>query len=339
MPVHRTSALGTPWLWLAVAVGLAALVLTRLSVGPLSVAPPRVWSELISGPDTLSAENLAVWQFRMPRVLTAIAAGLALAMAGAAMQTLFGNPLAGPDVLGISAGASLGVALTLLGGGILAVGWGLTWAAVAGASATMGLVLLIAPRVRPPTLLLLGLMLATSLSGWVGLLQAWGDAERGRAYLLWTMGSIGGTSLATALQLLGWVVPAAVVLMVSARGLDALHLGPLAAEALGVSAVRLRWALIVAVSLVTGAVTAVCGPIAFVGVAVPHVAAALLGHRLHRSWLPLTGLLGAGVLLGCDVLTALLPGGESVPLNALTAVLGAPVVAVVIWRREEAWAN
>ena len=329
------------WLLVAGCTGTLLLMLGGLLLGSVQLSPAEVLAGLF---DPESSTGVLVWQFRVPRVVTALVAGAALSVGGAAMQTLFGNPLAGPDVLGISAGASLGVAAVVLAGGAvggvlggLVGSLGLTAAAALGSMLSLVLLLGLANRLSAVTLLLLGLMLATALTGVVSVLHFLADPERGRAFVIWAMGSVRGTGLRDLPVLTLATALGTAVVFASAKGLDALRLGPEGAEALGVAVRPLRLRLILATALLTGAVTAACGPIGFVGVAVPHLASGLLGTRVHKVWLPMSAILGAVTLLTCDLLLNLIPGGRSLPINAVTAALGAPVVAWVILRNQRAW--
>ncbi|MEM9556863.1 MAG: iron ABC transporter permease [Acidobacteriota bacterium] len=326
----------------AVLVGVVALFLLDLALGSARVPLAEVIRALL-GESTRPEWSAIVLHFRLPRALTALLAGAALATAGLLMQTLFRNPLAGPYVLGVSAGASLGVALVVLGVGAgsagLLTGFAVgeqvaaVTAAAVGAGAALGLVLLASRRVSVLTLLVLGLLFGYAAGALVTVLLHFAVAERVRAYVVWTFGSFGGvpwrelTVLAPVLGL-GLVLAATL-----AKPLDALLLGGAQARALGVAVERVRWLTLVATALLAGSVTAFCGPVGFVGVAVPHLARGLFRTTHHRVLLPATAGLGALVALAADLL-AQLPGHDAVlPLNAVTALLGAPVVAAVVLRR------
>ena len=331
-----------PLALLALVLGLMAL---GVSTGPVAVSLADAVAALTGGAVEPTLRSI-VLDYRLPRALAAALAGLALALAGGAMQTLMANPLAGPDVLGVSAGASLGVALSLLAGPLVGAGLlppallapellnlGTTALAVGGAAAVMAGLVVAARWLSTATLLLLGLMVATAATGVISLLQFAAGAEAGRAYLIWSFGSVAGSTWAQLPVLAGAVALGGAVVLAQSGGLDLLRLGPLTAQAMGVRLPRLRLWLLLGTSLLTGAVTAVCGPIAFVGVAVPHLARRLDTRPAHRHSLVSIGLMGAVVLLACDQVSQLLPGGRVVPLNAVTAVVGAPVVAWVILTR------
>ena len=258
------------------------------------------------------------------------------------MQTLFRNPLAGPFVLGINAGASLGVALVVLAA--TSVGWagavaGLgAWALVGSATLGAGLVLVLVAIVAvwiqdSTTLLILGLMFSSATSALVGILQYFSEAERIQAFLIWTFGDLGGVTWAQ-LQVL---VPVVVVGLVGAgllvKPLNALLLGEAYARSLGERVGAVRMGIIVSTSLLAGGITAFCGPIAFLGLAVPHLVRALFGTADHRVLMPYVMLLGAALALACDLLAQVPGASVTLPLNAVTSLFGAPVVIWVVLQR------
>jgi iron complex transport system permease protein len=258
------------------------------------------------------------------------------------MQTLFRNPLAGPFVLGLHSGASLGVALVVLagGGGLGFLGvfgllgnLGLVVAASLGAGAVLVLVLFAARRVHTLTLLILGVLLGYAVSAVVTVLLHFSAADRLQAFMVWTFGSFAGVTWSQLRVLVPTLLCATAAAFVVARPLDALLLGEDSARALGVPLVAVRrWCLCCA-AVLAGAVTAFCGPIGFLGVAVPHLARGLFATSEHRILLPATALCGALTALLAD-LVATLPGSSTVlPLNAVTALVGAPCVAWVLLRR------
>jgi iron complex transport system permease protein len=285
-----------------------------------------------------------VLSFRLPKAITAALAGSALAVSGLLMQTLFRNPLADPFVLGISSGASLGVALvvlvtgatgvTLLAGLGLLGDLGLVVASSIGAVAVMALVLAIARRVQSATtLLILGLMFGYVTSALVSILLHFSIPDRIQTYVNWTFGSFSGVTwgqmpLFTAALVAGHAASIAFV-----KPLNALLLGEAYARSMGVNVRRARIGILIGASILAGAVTAFCGPIGFLGVAVPHLCRNRLGTSDHRLLLPASMLLGGTLALLADVVAGV-PGTRLVlPLNAVTALIGAPVVVWVILRR------
>ena len=340
----REFAGAKPLLLLALIVLLGALLLLNLALGSASIPPDEIIKVLLGG----EAEHLAwtniVLKFRLPRTATAALAGMALGVSGLLMQTYFRNPLAEPFVLGVSSGASLGVALVVLTsgavGGALLAGLGLagdlllTAAAGAGAALTMTLVILVAIRVQSNvTLLIIGLMFGYFVGAMVSLLLYFALPERIQAYVNWTFGSFSGVTTAQLPILAVFVVAGLLLSAALVKPLNALLLGEDYARSLGIDLKWARFGIVLATALMVSAVTAFCGPIAFIGIAVPHLSRGLLGSSDHRLLLPGTCLAGACVAL-CAALIAELPGNNLVlPLNVVTAFLGAPVVILVVLRQ------
>lgn len=322
---------------------LGALLLLSLALGSASIPFDQVVSVLFRGEADQPAWTNIVLKFRLPKTLTAMFAGMALGASGLLMQTYFRNPLAEPFVLGVSSGASLGVALVVLTtgavGGALLAGLGLagdlllTVAAGLGAALAMSLVLLVAVRIQSSaSLLLLGLMFGYLVSALVSLLLYFALPERIQAYINWTFGSFSGVTRAQ-LPILGSIALGGLLLSAAlVKPLNALLLGEEYARSLGVNLKWTRIAIVLATALLVSAVTAFCGPIAFIGIAVPHLCRGLLASADHRLLLPGACLAGACVAL-CASLIAELPGNNLVlPLNVVTALMGAPVVMLVILR-------
>lgn len=324
-------------------VGLLVLAfLTSLSTGSVNI-PLREIVTIISGgePARASWTNI-VWLFRLPKAVTAVLAGAALGVAGLQMQTLFRNPLADPFVLGISSGASLGVALVVLGTagmlgssrmleGIGTLGnLGVVLAASLGAGGVILGVMLVARKVQTMSLLILGLMFGYAVSGLVSILLHFSVAERIQVYINWTFGSFGGTTWNELKVFIPVVIVSLVIAGVMVKPLNALLLGENYARSLGLLYNRTRFWIVVSASVAAGAVTAFCGPIGFLGVAIPHICRGIFGTSDHRVLIPSTILLGGIVALAADIV-AQMPGSQLVlPLNAITALIGAPVVAWVI---------
>ncbi len=329
-------------------VALAAFMLS-LAVGSVRIPLDEIVSVLLGGEASKQAWATIVLKFRLPKALTAMLAGAALSVSGLQMQTLFRNPLAGPFVLGISSGASLGVALTVLLAGV-AVGLGggttllagislagdasLALSAIAGSGLVLLLVMSVARRVQSGmTLLILGLMFGYTTSALVSVLIYFSVVERIQAYISWTFGSFGGVTW----RQLQVMAPA--ILLGLAGGhllmkpLNALLLGETYALSLGLNVRRVRLAIIGTSAVLAGVVTAFCGPIGFLGIAVPHLCRSLLHTSDHRLLLPAVSFMGATLALGADIVAGL-PGSQlTLPLNAVTALLGAPVVIWVILRQ------
>ncbi len=261
------------------------------------------------------------------------------------MQTLFRNPLAGPSVLGISAGASLGVAVVMLAAGsatsIFAIqqlgslgSWLIIGAASLGSAAVLLLILLISTRIKSNvTLLIIGLMIGTMTIALVSIWQYFSNPEQIQDYLIWTFGSLGGV-YGTQLLILSAVVAAGSILAFAlSKSLNGLLLGERYAQSMGFSVQQIRFWVIVSASLLAGSVTAFCGPIGFVGVAVPHLARSLFNTNNHRILIPATLLTGAVLMLACDIVAQLPGSSTTLPISAVTSLVGSPVVIWVIVRQ------
>ena len=322
---------------------LLALLTLNLALGSASIPLEQILRILLGGAPDHPPWQQIVLKIRLPKTATAALAGMALGASGLLMQTYFRNPLAEPFVLGVSSGASLGVALVALGagafGGALLAGLGLagdllmTLAAGLGAAISMSLALLVAIRVQNSvTLLILGLMFGYFVGAMVSLLLYFALPERIQAYINWTFGSFGGVTKGQLPILFGFVLAGLLLSALLIKPLNALLLGDEMARSLGIDLRRARIGIVTATALLVSAVTAFCGPIAFIGIAVPHLSRGLLASSDHRLLLPATCLTGACVAL-CAAIIAELPGNNlALPLNVVTALLGAPVVMLVALR-------
>ena len=331
-----------------VAVATAALLLVAsvtlaVTVGPADLAPGDVWRSVADHLAALAGSGPAepalgvlrdgiVWDLRLPRVLTAAAVGAGLAVGGAVMQSLTRNPLADPYLLGLSSGASLGaVAVLVLGVGVL-----LPVAAFAGALVALVAALTLAGAagtITPGRTVLAGLavaQLAAAGTSFVIFWSATGDSYR--EILAWLMGSLAGARWSAVAIALGATAVLGTALALSGRTLDAFAFGDTAASALGIDVGRTRWVLLTAVALLTGALVAVSGSIGFVGLALPHAVRFLVGPA-HRRLLPLAALAGATFLVWADTAARTVFEPRELPVGIVTAFLGAPVFAVLLWRR------
>ncbi len=332
---------------LALLAALAAAFILSLTLGSVDIPLRDILKILVGAEPERKTWTTIVLNFRLPKAVTATLAGAALAVAGLAMQTLFRNPLADPFILGINSGASLGVALVVLSVGVagisanaLLVGLGLLGnlglvvAASLGAGLILGLMLVVSHRVTSTmTLLILGLMVSYATSATVSLLLYFSVAERIQAYINWTFGSFGTVTWGQLHILAPAVLLSLVLAFFLAKPLNALLLGETYAQTMGLNVRRARLLIISSAAVLAGAVTAFCGPIGFLGIAVPHLARNLFRSSDHRLLIPACALLGATLALAADII-AQLPGSQTVlPLNAVTALIGAPVVAWVILRR------
>lgn len=333
-----------PGLLLILIGGLLVVFLLALAVGSVEIPLDQIITVLLGGEAERTAWTNIVLKFRLPKALTAVFAGMALGVSGLMMQTFFRNPLAGPFVLGISSGASLGVALVVLStgtiGGTLLAGIGLSGdlmlavAAGLGAGLTMVIVLGVSMRIQSSmTLLILGLMFGYLVSAMVSLLLYFSVPERIQAYINWTFGSFSGVTWEQLPILAGIVGIGLLVSLALTKSLNVLLLGENYARSLGLNILWTRIGIVSATALLAGVVTAFCGPIGFIGIAVPHLCRSLFNTSDHRILVPGTILMGAIVALVASLI-AEVPGNNLVlPLNAVTALMGAPVVIIVILRQ------
>lgn len=328
---------------LLLVVGLLGVFALSLILGSVNIPLNEVITVLLGGDASREAWTNIILKFRLPRAITAVLAGAALSVGGVMIQTFFRNPLADPYILGISSGASLGVALVVLtfgtSGAAMLAGLGLigdvgiTVAACAGAALVMMIVLTVARRVQNSiTLLILGLMFGYVTGALVSLLMYFAVPERVQAYVNWGFGSFGGVTWDQLPLLAGVVIIGLLAGMLLGKTLNALLLGEAYARSMGVDVRRARIAVIGVTALLAGAVTAFCGPIGFIGVAVPHLCRGLLGTSDHRALLPASVLMGGIVALAAALISQMPGSAIALPLNAVTALFGAPVVIWVILR-------
>ena len=325
-------------------LGLLIVVLFALNLvmGSVSIPVADVFS-ILAGDKTLKPS----WQFivlesRLPQAITAMLCGGALAVSGLMLQTAFRNPLAGPSIFGINSGAGLGVALVmlLLGGGLsvgsLQIGGfaAILIAAFIGAMAVMALIFFFSTLVRNNVMLLIvGIMIGYISNSAISLLNFFATDEGVKSYMVWGMGSFGGVSMANMPVFASVTLIGLFGALLLIKPLNALLLGDRYAENLGVNILRVRNWLLIVTGLLTAVTTAFCGPVAFIGLAVPHIARLLLTTDNHRVLLPATILCGAVVAIICNLI-CFLPGESGViPLNAVTPLIGAPVIIYVIARK------
>jgi len=287
--------------------------------------------------------NQIILEFRLPKAITAVVAGMALSVCGLQMQTIFRNPLAGPDVLGINAGASLGVALLVLGfssffaNTIFTVtgAWSIVIMAWIGSGAVLLLILLISVRVRDiMTILILGILFSGAVSSLVSVLQYFSNESMLKSFVIWTMGSLGGVT-STQLKVL---VPSLIIgLLISffmIKQLDVIMLGEKYSLSTGVNVQVVRALIFISTSIMAGSVTAFCGPIAFIGVAVPHLSRMLFKTSSHFILLPATILIGSVTMLLSDIISQLPGLNITLPINAITSILGVPVIIWIIFNNK-----
>lgn len=325
----------TTILFILFTAAVAVLFAADIAVGSVSIPIRDVWAALTGGECDPTTARI-IRDIRLMKAVVALVAGAALAMSGLQMQTLFRNPLAGPYVLGVSSGASLGVALFILGAPMLGLtghAWlsslGVAGAAWIGAAATLALVAAISTRIKDiMVILILGIMISSGVSAIVQILQYLSAEEALKSFVVWTMGSLGDVT-ATQLALLLPAVAAGAALSVAAiKSLNMLLLGENYARSMGLDLRRSRSIIFLSTTLLAGTVTAFCGPIGFIGLAMPHVARVIFRNADHRTLMPAAALTGAASLLLCDMVAKLL----ALPVNSITALLGIPVVIWVVVR-------
>ena len=286
--------------------------------------------------------NYIILQNRLPQALTAMLCGASLAVSGLMLQTAFRNPLAGPSIFGINSGASLGVALVmlLLGGSITAGSFSLTGfvavlvAAFVGAMAVMALIMFFSTIVKNNVMLLIiGIMIGYIASSAISLLNFFATEEGVQSYMVWGLGNFGGVTMQQMPAFASVTILGLIAAMLLIKPLNALLLGEQYAENLGINTKRVRNYLLFVTGVLTAVSTAFCGPVAFIGLAVPHIARMLLGTENHRRLLPATLFCGAAIALLCNII-CVLPGNNGIiPLNAVTPIMGAPVIIYVLLKQ------
>lgn len=323
---------------------LVAFVITFLldvMFGSVLIPLEGLWSILWGEPVSHPAWERIVVNYRLPRAVTGVLAGSGLGLSGLYMQTFFRNPLAGPYVLGISAGASLGVALVVFGESLWLIfgiqfmsGFSMAIGAIMGSFLVFAVVLFFSTKVKDNTsLLIIGLMFSSATSAIVSILQFFSNPEDVQSYLIWTFGDLGSVTLSE-LQVLfpliaiGWVGSVFLI-----KPLNIFLLGNQYAKNAGLNMTLAKYGVISITALLSGTITAYCGPIAFIGLATPHIARMILDTSDHRLLIPFVGFLGAIILMLCDVISRMPGLSHSLPLNAITSILGGPLVIWLIVKR------
>lgn len=308
-----------------------------IAFGSVSLPLSEVWAAL-TGQSQDEVYREIILNHRLPKALTAILTGAALSVAGVLMQTLFHNPLAGPDVLGVTSGASLGVALLTLGASTLPLwmvtGWGQVAAAIAGAVCVLLLVIAVSVKVpNAVSLLIIGMMFGNFAGAIVSILQSVSNPDTLKLFITWTFGSLSAVDWDYMLVMAPVIGVGLLIALLLQKQLNVFLLGQNYASGLGISVSRLRLLSILATALLAGTSTAFTGPIAFIGITMPHIARGLFRTPNHRVILPGAMLCGAITLLLCDLISQL-PGTQAtLPINAVTALFGAPVIVWIIAKR------
>jgi iron complex transport system permease protein len=310
---------------------LVVLVLLDIRLGSVKITFSDILAHL-TGEEAMSDQQLVILKkFRLPRVATTLLAGAALPVCGLQMQTLFRNPLAGPYVLGISSGASFGAALLVLGAGAagMIASWSLALAAWAGAGLVMLLLIYVSFRIRNVmTILILGIMFSSGLVAVISIMQYFSQASALKSFIIWSMGSLGNVTGSQLRVMALAVLPLLLFSLLYIKVLNGLMLGEEYAVTMGISIRRSRTVVLAVTSILAGTITAFCGPIGFIGIAVPHITRFLIRKSDHRILMPLTMVTGMSILVISDIISQL-PGSDRVlPINAVTSLIGIPVV---IW--------
>lgn len=329
---------------IVLSLGVVSLVAANLLFGSVEIPVEAVWHILRGEEVEKSSWAYIIWESRFPQCITALLCGAALSVSGLMLQTVFNNPLADSSILGISSGASLGVALVVMAGGGMAAGafsisgfFSVVFGALAGAVLVLLLILFLSSLIKSGVMLLIaGIMIGYVVSSVISLLSFFSASDNVHSFVVWGLGDFGGVSLEQLPAFSFCIAAGLLMAILLVKPLNALLLGPRYAENLGISVRRVRNLLLLSTGMLTAVTTAFCGPISFIGLAVPHVARLLLGTSNHHSLMPVTLLCGAAMALLCNLL-CVLPGGSVgvIPLNAVTPVLGAPVVIYVIINRRK----
>ena len=311
----------------------------NISLGSVSIPTKEIFNSLIG-----KADNYIIQNYRLPKAFTAILVGSGLGISGLLMQTLFRNPLAGPFVLGISSGASLGVALVILGSGffggvfttLLISKWSVVIAASLGSFLVLLAVMIVSSRVRDTmAILIIGLMFGSITAAVVSVLSYFSSAEQLQQYVFWGFGSLGNLSWSELFIFFLIYLTGVLMTIVSIKGLNTLLLGENYAKSMGLNLKRSRLVIIIATSLLAGTITAFAGPIAFIGLAIPHMTRQVFHTSNHKTLLPAVFLFGAIVMLICDSIAQLPTSDYTLPINAITSLVGAPVVIWLLVRKRK----
>ena len=322
-------------LFTTLSAAIVALFVADLAIGSTSISIGEVWAALTGG-ECAEATRDIVLKIRLIKAVMAVMAGAALAVSGLQMQTLFRNPLAGPYVLGVSSGASLGVALFLLGAPLLGLAasptlqlLGTAGAAWIGSGLILMLVMALSRRIKDiMVILILGMMIGSAIGAVVEIMQYLSDENALKSFVVWTMGSLGDVT-ATQLQLVVPTIIAGLIIAVALiKPLNLLLLGENYARTMGLDITRSRRIIFASTTLLAGTVTAFCGPIGFVGLAVPHLARMIFASADHRVLIPASMMTGAVVMLACDIISK----SMTLPINTVTALIGIPIVVFVVIR-------
>ncbi len=320
-------------IWLVLGIMLIGLAIVDVCCGAVWISP----REIMASWSAISTESAIIdrifFYLRLPKMLTAILAGMALSVSGMMMQTLFRNPLAGPYILGVSSGACLGVAvvtmLQVAGGGLQIASGSIAAAAIIGSIAVLMMMLPVARKVKDNvSLLIIGMMFGAVAGALVNVMQNISNPDSLKVFITWTLGSLSNVGWGELAVMSAIIIIGMIIVITMMKPLNGLLLGETYAQGLGINVQRVRTWIVVATGLLAGAVTAFCGPIAFVGVAVPHIARGLMRTSNHRIIIPASALIGANLLLACDIICSL--STYPLPISTMSALFGAPIIIGII---------
>ncbi|EAZ80991.1 iron ABC transporter permease [Algoriphagus machipongonensis] len=323
------------------AILLIIAFLLNVSLGSVYISIPEIIQGIFTGEWAKTSHSQIILNYRLPKALVAILAGFGLSLSGLQMQTFFRNPLAGPFVLGISSGAGLGVAILMLAGTIFGFAnssdfnaWAIALAGTLGASLVLLAVIFVAWRIKDSmTLLIVGLMFGSGVSAIISVLSYYSNAESLKLFTVWSMGSLGGLGWSQVWVLCIIILLGIIPVIALVKSYNAMLLGESYAKSMGVNPTRVRWLMIISTGLLAGSITAFCGPVAFIGIAVPHLARMVWKTADHRILFPAAGIFGGILLLLCDSISQLPGSAQTLPINAVTSLIGAPIVISLVLKK------
>lgn len=321
-------------LFILLSLSIPIFFVLDIAIGVVAIPLDQIWAALFEQ-SINEPHEIIIWQSRIPKAITAILVGASLSISGLLMQTLFRNPLAGPYILGVSSGAGLGVAILVMGAGLLGFQiagiFSITLSAMLGAVGILFLLFLISLYLKDVmTLLIVGIMIGSVATAFIGLLQYFTSDAQLKSFLIWTLGSLEGLNYHELGSLALILISSYAISLLLNKSLNALLLGENYAKSLGVHVVQTRLVIILITGLLAGAVTALCGPIGFVGIIIPHLCRLAFKSSNHKLLIPASALMGASTLLLSDLLANLPAAGISLPINSITAIIGIPIILWIL---------
>ena len=312
------------------------LFFTDILFGSVSLSFTDLWNVFLSDSSVNSSLKTIIFDFRLPKTITAILAGIALSLSGLQMQTVFRNPLAGPYILGVSAGAGLGVALVVLSGiSFVSLGiannWLLIIAACFGAGLYLFKLLLISLRVKDiMTILIIGILYGSATAAIINILQYFSPESSLKTYIVWTMGSLSGVTISQLKIFAPIVLIGTLIVIFSSKMLNTMLLGEEYAKTMGLNVLQSRIVIFISTSILAGSITAFCGPIGFIGVAIPHIARILFKSANHNILIFASIFIGANAMMLSDIISQLAGNDIVLPINSVTAIIGIPIIIWII---------